>query len=270
VPDTASRMFGNDSDAYERYMGRWSRLIAPEFLRNLDTSASASWLDVGCGTGNLTQAILESCDPASIHAIDTSSGFIDRARESVADQRVSLEMFDTETLPVDSSRFDVVVSGLVLNFIPEVELGIAEMVRAVKPGGTVAAYVWDYSGKMEIMRKFWDVAVGLDPGATKFDEGNREPALCNPEGLTAHFETAGLSNITVHSIDAEAHFVDFDDYWLPFTGNQGSAPRYVASLDLDARKSLEQNLRSSLSFASDGSLDLIARAWGISGKRVAE
>lgn len=179
-------------------------------------------------------------------------------------------MFEPETLPFDSSAFDVVVSGLVLNFIPNIELGIAEMVRAVKPKGVVAAYVWDYGGKMEIMRKFWDTAVTLDPNAAKFDEGNREPALCNPDALTTHFEAAGLTGVSVHSIDAQAHFVDFDDYWTPFTGNQRSAPRYVASLDDKSRGSLKDQLHSALTFSPDGSLDLIARAWVVSGKRPAD
>jgi ubiquinone/menaquinone biosynthesis C-methylase UbiE len=267
MSESSTSMFGNDSDAYERYMGRWSRLVAPEFLRDLDEPASSRWLEVGCGTGNLTRSILESCDPATVHGIDTSPGFIVRAREAVPDQRASFGVFDTETLPVDSDAFDVVVSGLVLNFIPDVELAIREMVRAAKPGGVVAAYVWDYGGKMEIMRKFWDVAVAIDPSAAKFDEGNREPALCNPEALTAHFEAAGLIDVTVHSIDAHAHFENFDDYWPPFTGNQGSAPRYVASLNADARESLEQKLRANLAFANDGSLDLIARTWAVSGRR---
>jgi SAM-dependent methyltransferase len=269
MSESSTSMFGNDSDSYERYMGRWSRLVAPEFHAGLKTAASSQWLDVGCGTGNLTQAILESCDPATVYGIDTSTGFLDRARQAIPDQRASFEVFDTETLPVESSAFDVVASGLVLNFIPNVELGIAEMVRATKPDGTVAAYVWDYGGKMEIMRKFWDVAVALDSNAAKFDEGMREPALCNPEALTAHFETAGLIDVSVNAIDAQAHFADFDDYWLPFTGNQGSAPKYVASLDPDSRKTLENKLRSNLPFAADGSLDLIARAWAVSGIRQA-
>ncbi|MEE8045680.1 MAG: class I SAM-dependent methyltransferase [Dehalococcoidia bacterium] len=268
MPELPSKMFGNNADAYERYMGRWSRLIAPRFLEGLEIAASAQWLDVGCGTGNLSLAILSSCDPAEVHGIDTSPGFIAMANEVVLDNRASFEAFDTETLPAETAAYDAVVSGLVLNFLPDVDLGIAEMFRAVKPGGTVAAYVWDYGGKMEIMRRFWDVAVALDPAASSFDEGKRDPVLCEPNPLRELFESAGLIDVSVKNIDAPAHFEDFDDYWLPFTGNQGSAPRYVASLNAESRNTLREQLRSALPISPErGSIDLIARAWAVSGKR---
>jgi polynucleotide 5'-kinase involved in rRNA processing len=108
----------------------------------------------------------------------------------------------------------------VLNFIPNVDDGIAEMVRVSKSGGVVAAYVWDYGDKMEIMRRFWDVATTLDLEASRFDEGRRDPQLCRPEILTGHFEKAGLVDVELDSVDVEARFVDFDDYWSPFTGGQ--------------------------------------------------
>ena len=121
---------------------------------------------------------------------------------------------------MESTAYDAVVSGLVRNFIPDVARGIAEMVCAVRPSGTVAAYVWDYAGKMEIMRQFWDVEVALDPAASKCDAGQREPALCNPEALKEHFVGAGLTGVEARSIDAAAHFVDFDDYWVRFAGSR--------------------------------------------------
>ena len=107
-----------------------------------------------------------------------------------------------------------------LNFIPNVDDGIAEMVRVSKSGGVVAAYVWDYGDKMEIMRRFWDVATTLDLEASRFDEGRRDPQLCRPEILTGYFEKAGLVDVELDSVDVEARFVDFDDYWSPFTGGQ--------------------------------------------------
>ena len=220
MPADSNRMLGNDGDAYELYVGRWSRLIAGRFLDWLAVPASSRWLDVGSGTGNLTRAVLSQCDPAEVRGIDPSPGFVDRARESIRDQRAQFESGDAGSLPVESTAYDAVVSGLVLNFIPDVARGIAEMVRAVRPSGTVAAYVWDYAGKMEIMRQFLDVAVALDRAASKFDAGQREPPLCNPEALKEHFVGAGLTGVEARSIDAAAHFVDFDDYWVRFAGSR--------------------------------------------------
>jgi ubiquinone/menaquinone biosynthesis C-methylase UbiE len=267
MPEKPTRMFGNDADAYEQYMGRWSRLIAPQFLDWLKAPRSSRWLDVGAGTGNLSQAILSHSDPSTVHGIDTSPGFVERAREALNDRRATFESFETEAFPVGSSTVDVVVSGLVLNFLSDVDKGLSEMLRVVKPGGTVAAYVWDYAGKMEIMRNFWDVAVALDPQASAYDEGQKEPMLCQPNPLTAHFTGAGLVDVKVQEIDAKARFADFDDYWVPFTGNQGSAPKYVASLDEESRSTLRERVRNTLPVSADGSINLVARAWAVSGKR---
>ena len=130
-------------------------------------------MEVGSGTGELTRAILSGCDPASVLGVDPSAGLVESARDVVRDDQVRFEVGGAEELPIDAEGFDAVVSGLVLNFIPDVDAGIAGMVRAAKPGGTVAAYVWDYAGEMQIMRRFWDVAVELDPEAARFDEGLR-------------------------------------------------------------------------------------------------
>jgi ubiquinone/menaquinone biosynthesis C-methylase UbiE len=127
--------------AYERYMGRWSRLVAPEFLEWLSIPAGGRWSEVGSGTGELTRAILSQCDPKSVLRADPSVGLIERAREVVQDDRVSFEVGGAEELPGELGVFDAVVSGLVLNFIPDVDAGIASIVRAARPGGTVAEYV---------------------------------------------------------------------------------------------------------------------------------
>ena len=257
----------SNADAYEKYMGRWSRLTSKIFVNWLAVPVSSHWLDVGSGTGALSQAILDGSEPASIRGFDPAEAFVERAAKSVNDYRATFETYDGKTLPVQTGKYDAVVAGLVLNLFPDVDRGIAEMVRVTRSSGTVAAYVWDYGGKMEIMRRFWDVATTLDPEASKFDEGQREPSLCNPDALTEHFESAGLSDVKVDAIDVQAHFVDFDDYWLPFTGGQGFAPTYTASLDGKSRTDLKEQLRSVLSSAADGSIDLIARAWAVKGIR---
>jgi SAM-dependent methyltransferase len=165
-------------------------------------------------------------------------------------------------LPLDDDVVDVVVSGLVLNFVPDQRAALAEMARVTSRGGTIAAYVWDYARKMELIRFFWDAAVALDPGAEKMDEGVRFP-LCRPEALTTLFASAGLHTPEVTAIDVPISFATFEDYWQPFLGGQGPAPAYAMALDEDARARLRDEIRARISVAPDGTLSLIARAWAI-------
>jgi len=139
------------------------------------------------------------------------------------------------------------------------------MVRVTKPGGTVAAYVWDYAGKMELMRYFWDAAVALKPEARERDEGRRFP-ICQPDPLRTIFRETGLQHITVQAIDVPTDFRDFEDYWSPFLGGQFPAPDYAMSLNENDRAALRERIRASLPFAGDGTIRLIARAWAVREK----
>ena len=159
---------------------------------------------------------------------------------------------------------DATVSGLVLNFVPDPQAGIAEMTRVTRSGGVIGAYVWDYSGKMELMRYFWDAAVALDPEAAKMDEGPRFP-LCRPEALMALFTRAGLGKIEFTPIDVPTPFENFEDYWRPFLGGQGPAPAYAMALGEAQRARLRERIRERLPVQADGSVSLIARAWAIRG-----
>jgi SAM-dependent methyltransferase len=252
-------------DLYEPYVGRWSRLVAREFLSWLSVPTDKDWLDVGSGTGALSQVILETATPHAVMGVDPSAGFIDYAKTRITSPLASFEVGDAQSLPVDRASFDVAVAGLVLNFVPEPSGAVAEMTRAVRPGGAVAAYVWDYSGKMELMRYFWDAAVALDPAAFDLDEGRRFP-LCAPEPLSEVFAQAGLRAVEVRPIDVPTRFRDFDDYWSPFLGGQAPAPGYAMSLSEDRRSRLRDRIRSQLPVAPDGTIQLIARAWAIRGR----
>ena len=253
-------------DAYEAYVGRWSRLVAREFLDWLAVPPDSQWLDVGCGTGALSQTILHQAAPHDVLGIDRSAGFIGHGRSQITDQRARFEVGDAQALPVESSQYDVAVSGLMLNFCPQPQQVVTEMARAIRLGGTVGVYVWDYADKMQFMRHFWDAAVTLDPAAAEFDEGPRFP-VCRPPALEALFQNAGLSALEVKPIDIATDFRDFDDYWQPFLGGQGAAPGYVMSLSAERRAALRDRLRNTLPFAPDGSIPLIARAWAIRGRR---
>jgi SAM-dependent methyltransferase len=254
----------SSGDAYEPYVGRWSRLVARDFVDWLKVPADRRWLDIGCGTGALSQTILERAAPQALMGVDPSEGFIAHARRIISDTRTEFQVGDAQSLPADRQAFDVAVAGLVINFVPDMAKAAAEMVRVTRPGGTAAAYVWDYAGEMQMMRRFWDAAVALNPAALDKDEGRRFP-VCRPEPLTALFKDAGLTNVEVRAIDAPTVFKDFDDYWTPFLGGQAPAPGYCMSLSEDRRAALRDRIRSTLPFRDDGSVHLIARAWAVRG-----
>ena len=244
---------------YERYVGRWSRQVAPLFLAWLAAPAGRRWLDVGCGTGALCAAIVDRCSPASVAGVEPSEGFLKTASENLADRAV-LRQGSATAIPLVDASVDVVVSGLVLNFVPDQRAALAEMARVTDSGGIIAAYVWDYAGKMELMRYFWDAAVELDPNAATMDEGLRFP-LCRPQALENLFVGAGLREVEVRPIDIPTRFANFDDYWQPFLGGQGPAPAYAMSLGEGARARLRDLIRERLPTASDGAIALTARAW---------
>jgi SAM-dependent methyltransferase len=254
-----------DGDAYEAYIGRWSRMLAKDFVAILDGVAPQSaWLDVGCGTGALTQAILHRCDPARVDAFDLSPAFIKIAEEKTADKRVSFRVADACALPCADDSFDAVVCGLVLNAVPDQKKALSELVRAAKPGGTVGVYVWDFDGEMQMLRYFWSAALGLDSNAD-IDRDASGFEICKPDRLKQLLENARLRDVRVTNIDLPTTFRDFDDYWTPFLRGGAPAQTHVASLDDDKRRRLRDKLEASLPTATDGSIPLIARAWTARG-----
>jgi SAM-dependent methyltransferase len=254
-------------EAYEAYVGRWSRAVASAFVSWLSEPPGRRWLDVGCGTGALTAAILELAEPAGATGVDPSHGFVEHARTIARDTRATFLQGDAEALPVEDGSFDVVVSGLVINFVPDPRRTVAEMARVTRAGGTIAAYVWDYADGMQLIRRFWDAAGRLDPAAATLDEGTQFP-LCRPQPLEQLFREAGLVETRTRAIDVPTVFRDFDDFWTPFLGGQGPAPSYLVSLDDARRESLRESLRGSLPLAADGSIELTARAWAVRGSRL--
>jgi SAM-dependent methyltransferase len=252
-------------DPYERYIGRWSRRIAPGFLTWLAAPPQRRWLDVGCGTGALAAAILEAAHPAALAGVEPSEGFLATAAQRLGPQ-VQLQRGNAAQMPCRDGSADVTVSGLVLNFTPDPAAALTEMVRVTAPGGTIAAYVWDYAEGMQLIRRFWDAALALDEKAVALDEARRFP-LCRPEPLAMAFERAGLQRVRTAAIEIDTRFADFDDYWLPFLGGQGPAPSYVMGLDDAARLRLRERLRAQLPAQADGSIALTARAWAVRGER---
>jgi SAM-dependent methyltransferase len=255
----------SSGDGYERYVGRWSRPVAEALLGWLDLPAGLRWLDLGCGTGALTETVLRSSEPVAVTGVDQSAGFVAYATAHVTDPRARFEVADATELPFADAEFDAVISGLVLNFVPEPRRAVAEAARVIGDGGTVAAYVWDYASGMQLMRHFWDAARELDPRARELDEGPRFP-LCHPEPLAALFRHA-LKDVLVRPIDVPTVFRDFDDYWSPFLAAQGPGPAYAMSLAAPDRDRLRDLLRSQRPTDPDGSIPLTARAWAVRGVR---
>jgi SAM-dependent methyltransferase len=250
--------------AYEAFMGRWSRRLAPLFVDWLGEAAGRRWVDVGCGTGALSAAILAGNEPAAIVAVDPSEDFLTVALANVDDPRVRFKRGSAASIPLEDGWADVVVAGLVLNFVPDIGVALAEMRRVAAPGAVIGAYVWDYGGEMQLIRRLFDAALALDPDAEHHDEGKRFP-ICAPGGLRSALETAGLRDVVDDPIQIPTVFRDFDDFWTPFLGGVGPAPAYVVSLEEAARVSLRERLRATLPTGADGSIHLIARAWAARG-----
>jgi SAM-dependent methyltransferase len=256
----------DDGIAYERYVGRWSRKVGKQFLTWLNPPDNAAWLDLGCGTGALTAQIVESCSPGRVIGVEPSEQFLAVARRDVRDSRGEFRAGGGEQIPLDDAEVDFAISGLALNFVPDQAKAMQEQIRVVTPGGTVAAYVWDYSGHAQFIRAFWDAAIALNPGARELDEGVRFPD-CHPKALHALFDSAGLTSVHVAPIDIATPFEDFDDYWTPFLSGIGPAPGYCMSLGESAREALRSRLQESLPTDAGGRILLAARAWAVRGTR---
>jgi SAM-dependent methyltransferase len=265
---TSAHLWGN-ADAYDAYMGRWSRPVAGDALAWLGPSPGLSWLDVGCGTGALTEAILDAADPREVLGVDPSADFLATAAGQIADPRVRFAIGDAAALPVPDAAYDVVIAGLVLHFVPDPLPAIREMMRAARRGGTVAAYVWDFAGERQFTRYFWRAATDLDPAAAAQDPSTQMP-LCQPEPLAALFAGAGLQAVTVQAVVVPTLFRDFDDYWQPhLLGGSSPAQRYVASLGDAQRTALRERLHAMLPIDADGSLPLLGHVWAVRGTKQA-
>jgi len=254
----------DDGSAYDRYIGRWSGVIASAFLRWLGLPGGGAWLDFGCGTGALARRVLAECEPRLVVGCDRSPGFVAFARDSAPDPRADFAVAELPDLPRTEGGFDAAVSGLVLNFLPSPLDGATAMAARTRRGGAVAAYVWDYAEGMQALHIFWEAAKSLDPAAVSLDESARFP-LCQPEPMRELLERAGLGNVAVRALEIPTVFKDFDDYWAPFLGGQGPAPSYVMSLPARRREALRELTRSRLPVGADGTIRLTARAWAARG-----
>lgn len=254
------------SDTYESFMGRWSRPLAEEFVRWLGPEPDWHWLDVGAGTGAVTAAICKLARPESVIACEPSAAFLESARSRMLDPRVRFEAAGAEQLPLRLGGYDAVVSGLALNFFPDPAAAVARQLNAARPGGYVAACVWDYAEGMELLRWFWDAAKTVDAGFAELDEGKRFP-VCSPPALESLFRSAGAQRVRLGAVRVPTVFTSFEDYWRPFLGGTGPAPSLVSAMSAQQRTRVSDELRRRLPFRAGGSIELSARAWTVSGER---
>ncbi|HWW13200.1 MAG TPA: methyltransferase domain-containing protein [Candidatus Dormibacteraeota bacterium] len=251
---------------YDQWMGRWSRLLAQEFLKWLNLPAGLRWLDVCCGSGVITESIAESNAPASVAGVDVSAEQITFARRQRTRPNVTFETGDAMALPFPEASFDVAISGLGLNYIPDPGRGLEEFCRVTRPGGTVAVYVWDYVRGARFLREFWDAATAVDSESAPLDQALRFP-ICTQEGLRSTFEQARLEQLSLTALDIVTRFTSFDDYWEPLLTGQGSAPNYLATRDKKVQAAICERLRATLPANTQGAIELPARAWAIRGRR---
>jgi SAM-dependent methyltransferase len=254
----------SEAQAYEHFMGRWSRRLAPLFVRFAGVRDADTVLDVGSGTGALTAAVAKVAPSSRIVGIDPSASYVALAQSQHGSRRVLFEVGDAQHMRFDDAMFDRTLSLLVVNFIPDVRKALGEMTRVTKPKGTVAAAVWDYGDGMEMLRAFWDEAVALTPAHATKDERNLP--LCRRGDLAALWRGQGLHDVVEEALTIETRFASFDDFWKPFLEQQGPAGAYAASLSGEDREALRLRLRGRLlGGGPDRAIVMHARAWAVRG-----
>ena len=245
------------AERYDAFMGRWSRLLAPILADFAGVSSSTRVLDVGCGTGILTAELVRRTGAACVAAVDPSPPFVAAMRQRFPD--VDVAEAPAESLPHDDGRFDVSVAQLVVHFMRDPVRGLGEMRRVTRPGGVVAACVWDFGAGRGPLGPFWEVARELRPDV----DDERERPGTHEGQLSALFMAAGLAGVTATALEVTLDLPGFDAWWEPFTHSVGPAGQLVASLSDDERARLRE---ACLERLSEGPFQLTARAWAALGE----
>jgi ubiquinone/menaquinone biosynthesis C-methylase UbiE len=261
-----STFLATDGAGYERTMGRWSRRLAVPFVAFAGLAAGERVLDVGCGTGSLSREIARNADVARIDAVDLSPAYVEHARRTVHDARLTFAVADACALDLPAGAFDRVLSLLLLHFVPRPDLAVAAMRRAARPGGVVAAAVWDVRGGFVANRMFFDTAAALDPEAARRRARNYTRPMTRPGELAAAWHAAGFADVVETELAIRMEFASFDDWFAPLLGREGPVAEYLATLADDARERLHEAARSAyLDGEVDGPRSYVAVAWAVKG-----
>ena len=256
-PDSEPAMFANAS-AYQRFMGRYSDKLSHEFARAAGVGPGQHVIDVGCGSGALTVVLAEIVGAENVAGVDPSEPFVAEARTRVpgADLRVG----PAESLPFEDATFDAALSQLVFHFVQDPAKSVAEMRRVTRPGGRVAACVWDMTGGMTMLRSYWDAA--REAGATGPDEIERFGG--RPGQVAQLWRDAGLRDVVDESLTVSADYEDFDELWTSFLGAAGPVGAHAVSLDEQQAAAVSAALHRRVG-SPDGPFTLTASAWYAAG-----
>lgn len=264
--NASSTFAAADGDGYELVMGRWSKRLAVPFLDFAGTIDGEHVLDVGCGTGHLAHAVAERSIRGQIRAIDLAPAYIDHARNRSSHPRIVFDVGDACSIKFPDRTFDRVLSLLVLHFVPQATQAISEMRRVAKPGGVVAACVWDVRGGFVANRVFYDTAAAIDPKANERRARNYTRPMTKPGELARAWREAGLHDVVETSLAIRMEFTSFEDYWAPYSGREGPGAAYVATLGAAERARLIDALRAAyLDGEPDGVRSYAALAWAVKG-----
>jgi SAM-dependent methyltransferase len=246
-------------------MGRWSRLLAPGYIKFAGVKNGDRVLDVGAGTGSLASTLEATFSSSEIVGVDPSEGFVSYAQKNAKSNRARFEVGDAQALQYQDASFDNTMALLVMNFVPDHNKAVREMRRVTRPQGIVSACVWDYNAGMEMLRFFWDEAVALDPAIEPKDE--RHMKLSREGQLRELWTQSGFINVRETPLVIDQAFISFDDYWGSFLSGAGPGGAYVVSLAGDRRQQLEARMRKRLlGNRQDGAFAIKARAWCVRGE----
>ncbi len=262
----ATTFIARGAAAYDAYMGRWSRRLAPLFIDFAGVADNERLLDVGCGTGVLTFALAAAAEIAAIVSIDQEASFVDGLRAQNTNERITAQQGDACALAFPDNTFDRALSMLVLHFVPSPNLALTEMRRVVRPGGIVAATVWDTFGGMPSQRMFWDTIVAIEPSAAERRAASLIRPTTQPGALQAAFMEAGFQSVTEALLTIRMDFSNFDDYWHPLLNGQGTLPEFLGSFPQDRRQLIKETVRAAyLCNQSDGPRSFASTAWAVRG-----
>ena len=259
----------SNPEAYERFMGRWSARLAPLFIRFAGVKDGQRVLDVGCGTGSLSRALLAASTTINVVAVDPVASFVCVARKQIPDSRVQFEVGAAETLPFPSGPFDAVFSLLVLQDLADPHRAVLEMARVTRRGGAVAACQWDFQDGLPMLSLVWQAAEAIAPEAVARHQAAHPSSPLRRGGLKGLAElwtNAGFSKVRTASLELSMEFSSFDDFWLPFLGGATPMSSLVAAINRETAGALARGLGDMIADVQpDGSFRLPARAWTVAG-----
>lgn len=265
--NVATTFISSDGDGYELQMGRWSRRLAPLFIRFAGITGAVRVLDVGCGTGNLAMCLASDPDIVGVHGLDLSATYVEYASRRNIDPRLGFQQGDARALPFPDASFDHAVSMLVLQFVPQADLAVREMCRVTRPGGTVAAATWDTRGGFVALRMFYDTAAMLDRDGCQARAAAFTRPMSHPGDLVRAWHDAGLTEVVQDTLTIRMEFASYADFWAPIEGKEGPVAAYVCTLDSNARARLREMVRLAyLDGEADGARSYAATAWVVRGR----